>query len=302
MTPELVAPAGRRCAVLGSPVAHSLSPVLHRAAYLALGLGDWTYHRVEIGQGELEAFVAGCDASWRGLSLTMPLKAEALELGEVDELAALVGAANTLIFDGAIRRIYNTDVGGLVAALRAAGVVQTPQVTILGSGATARSSLVSVAQLGAEHVTLMVRDPDKGRRLEPLAAQLGVVLTVAGWDDALPTADVLISTVTAGVADSRADAAAASAATVFDAIYHPWPTALAVSATRANRTVVSGLDLLVGQAVLQIELMTTRSVDPELLRAAGRAELGGGSVEPGQNEPARTGAAHTKDRRSAVKD
>lgn len=273
MTPDLVAPAGRRCGVLGSPVAHSLSPVLHRAAYAALGLGDWTYDRVEVGEGGLAAFVAGCDASWRGLSLTMPLKAEALELGEVDELAALVGAANTLIFDGATRRIYNTDVGGLVTALRSAGVVRAPRVTILGSGATARSSLVSVAQLGAEHITLVVRSPDKGRRLKPLAARLGVALTVVGWDTALPTADVLISTVTAGAADARGAAAAASAAVVFDAIYHPWPTGLAVSAKRANRTVVSGLDLLVGQASLQVELMTGRPVDAAVLLSAGRAAL-----------------------------
>src|SRR6476619_2857343 len=97
-----------RCAVLGSPIAHSLSPVLHRAAYAELGL-DWTYDRFEVRAEELPAFVAGLDGSWRGLSLTMPLKVAVLELGEVDPLAALAGAGNTLILEPHGRRVYNTD-------------------------------------------------------------------------------------------------------------------------------------------------------------------------------------------------
>ncbi len=108
----------RRCAVLGSPIAHSLSPALHRAAYAELGL-DWRYDLIEMDEAGLAGFVAGCARSWRGLSLTMPLKVVALQLGEVDPVARQAAAGNTLVFesDGS-RRVYNTDVGGLVWALR----------------------------------------------------------------------------------------------------------------------------------------------------------------------------------------
>ena len=262
-----------RCAVLGSPIAHSLSPELHRAAYAELGLDGWSYERFEMTEAELPGFVAGCDESWRGLSLTMPLKVVALRLGEVDPLAALVGAANTLIFAADGRRVHNTDVGGLVSAVQQAVSEVPRRVTILGAGATARSSLVSAAQLGAATVTLVARDPAKAGSLRPLADTLEVELAIQGWDDQLPPADLVVSTVTAGAADHRAEQIAASAPAVFDAVYDPWPTPLAVAAERAGCTVLNGLDLLVGQAVLQIELMTGRRVSPELLLSAGREAL-----------------------------
>lgn len=264
--------SSRRCAVLGSPIAHSLSPALHRAAYVELGL-DWTYDRFEVTEEELPGFVSSCDQSWRGLSLTMPLKVAALQLGKVDELAALVGAANTLIFEPAGRHVYNTDVGGLVSAVRHAGAERPSRVTILGAGGTARASLVSAHQLGAVEVTVMARTAAKADPLRILAESLGIELTVAGWDEGPPPADLVISTVPAEAVAPRADEAAASAPVIFDAIYDPWPTPLAQAAARAGRTVVNGLDLLVGQALGQIELMTGRLVDPSVLRAAGRAAL-----------------------------
>jgi shikimate dehydrogenase len=140
---------GWRCAVLGSPISHSLSPALHRAAYAELGLTGWTYDRFEVTEGELADFVTGCTGNWRGLSLTMPLKSAALELGEVDPLARFAGSANTLIFDGLRRLLYNTDIGGLVWAVQQVRAARLLQVTILGSGATARSSVLSAAHLGA---------------------------------------------------------------------------------------------------------------------------------------------------------
>lgn len=266
----------RRCAVLGSPIAHSLSPVLHRAAYADLGLDGWSYDRFEVTEPELAGFVGGCDESWRGLSLTMPLKVAALGLGEVEETAALVGAANTVVLSDQGRQVFNTDVGGLVSALRRADTRIVDRVTILGAGATARSSLVSAARLGATRATVLARDPGKAEQLRPLAEVLGVSLAIRTWTSTLPAADLVISTVTTGAADDRAADVADSAPVVFDAVYDPWPTALAGAAERRGRTVVNGLDLLVGQAALQIELMTGRSVDPEVLLAAGHAALGTG--------------------------
>jgi shikimate dehydrogenase len=259
--------------VLGSPIAHSLSPALHRAAYAQLGL-DWSYERVEVAEDALVAFVEGCDASWRGLSLTMPLKVAALDLGEVDPLADQAGAANTLVFgDDGRRRLYNTDVGGLVWALRRAGADVLPRATILGSGATARSALLSLAQLGAHMVTVVARNPVKAEPLRVLGASLDVAVAVQDWATPLPVGEAVLSTAVAGAADPLAEQAAATAALVFDAVYHPWPTPLAVAAEAAGRTVVNGLDLLVGQALLQLELMTGHTVAPELLYAAGRAAL-----------------------------
>jgi shikimate dehydrogenase len=260
--------------VLGSPIAHSLSPALHRAAYAELGL-DWTYDRFEVDEAGLVAFVAGCDPRWRGLSLTMPLKVAALALGEVDPLAGQAEAANTLVFEpDGTRRLHNTDVGGLVWALRGAGATSLPRVTILGAGATARSSLLSVSRLGAETVTVVARTPAKAAPLVGLGSALDVAVTVQPWSDPLPAADAVLSTAVAGAADSLADAAAASAPLVFDAIYDPWPTRLADAATAAGATLVNGLDLLVGQALLQLELMTGHTVAPATLYAAGRAALG----------------------------
>lgn len=263
----------RRCAVLGSPIAHSLSPALHRAAYDWLGLSGWSYEPAEVTEAGLAEFVQHCDGSWRGLSLTMPLKVVAMQLGQPDELAALVGAANTLVFTDSGRSLHNTDVGGLVAAVQQATPAVPAAVTILGAGATARSSLVSVARLGAIDVIVVARDLTKAAALHPLAETCGLRLSLRAWDRVLPPADLVISTVTAGAAEVRAAEIAANASVVFDAVYDPWPTPLTLAAERAGRTVVDGLDLLCGQAALQIRLMTGHDVDPMVLRGAGVTAL-----------------------------
>ncbi len=259
--------------MLGSPIAHSLSPALHRAAYAELGL-DWTYDRFEVAEDGLAAFVAGCDRSWRGLSLTMPLKVVALSLGRVEPLAAQVGAANTLVLaDDGSRELHNTDVGGLVWALGRAGVTAVERATLLGAGATARSTVVSLSRLGAQQATVLARTPARAVPLVELGASLGLAVEVLGWDAPVPDSDVVLNTAVAGAADPLAEAAAASAPVVFDALYDPWPTRLALAAEAAGCRVVNGLDLLVGQALLQVELMTGRPVSPETLMAAGRAAL-----------------------------
>ena len=261
------AEARTRCAVLGSPIAHSLSPTLHRAAYAALGL-DWTYDRFEVTADQLPDFVAGLDPSWRGLSLTMPLKEAVLSLGEVDPVAQRAGAGNTLILDGSSRRVYNTDVAGLAWAVRRRASGPLPRVTLLGSGATARSALLAAAGLGAATVTVVARTSAKAESLASLGRDLGLAVAVRPWTADLPPADLVVSTVTAGAADPLALAVATSAPLVLDVVYAPWPTALATAVQRAGGTVLGGLDLLVGQALRQIELMTGQAVAAEILYAA----------------------------------
>ena len=278
MRTDTVGHTGWRCAVLGSPISHSLSPALHCAAYAELGLRGWTYERFEVTEDELAAFVAGCDDRWRGLSLTMPLKSAALELGDVDPLARFASAANTLIFEGLQRRLYNTDVGGLVWSVRQVSSADPVAVTLLGSGATARSALLSAAQLGARDITVVARRPDKAEQLVALGAAMQLAVRVLPWAAALPRADLVISTVSSGAVDPGVAAIAESAPLILDVVYHPWPTALASAAQQAGATVINGLDLLVGQALGQIELMTGRTVAAEVLYAAGREALASSST------------------------
>jgi len=272
VTPELGLSDGiRRCAVLGSPIEHSLSPALHRAAYAHVGL-NWSYQRIEVDEQGLPSFVDSLDASWRGLSLTMPLKVSVLELGEVDPLARLAVAGNTLILEGGKRQVYNTDVGGLTWAVRQATAAPLPSVIILGAGATARAALLAANELGAQQITVVARTPARAEPLRTLGRRLGVTLDIRPWSSTLPEADLAVSTVVSGAADSIADAVSESAPVIVDAIYDPWPTVLATTALHAGCTVVSGRDLLIGQALLQIELMTGHSVPAEVLYAALESE------------------------------
>lgn len=266
---SLGGPERTRCAVLGSPIEHSLSPALHTAAYAYLGL-DWTYERFRLETGELAGFLAGLDDTWRGFSVTMPLKAVLLDHGRPDAIATLVGAGNTLLLPE--RRVANTDVPGLVNAFTGAGVFSVESATIIGSGATARSALASLAGLGAAQVHMMARSPDKVAALGELAEAVGVRLVPHAWGD-VPAGDVAVATTTAGVLDELAEAVAARHRCIFDVVYHPWPTRLAQVAAGRGRTVLNGLDLLVHQAVLQVELMTGRAVPAKRLLSAGRAQL-----------------------------
>jgi shikimate dehydrogenase len=267
-----------RCAVLGDPIGHSLSPVLHRAAYAALGL-DWTYDAVRVRAGELPAYVDGLDAAWRGLSLTMPLKREVVPLlTSRDAWTEIAGAANTLLLDAdGARHGLNTDVPGAEAAISEATSTHLRCALVLGGGATATSVLLALAERGLERATLVVRDVARaadtvtalGRHPHPPE------IAVAGWTDlATVEADIVVSTVPASAQTTGVLAAVADVPVVFDVVYHPWPTPLAAAAGADGRTLVGGLDLLLWQAVDQVRAMTGRfDVPVEAMRAAGRARL-----------------------------
>ena len=274
--------AARRAAALGSPIAHSLSPVLHTAAYAALGLDEWAYAAIECDEAGLPALLASCGPEWAGLSLTMPLKEVALGLAaEASPTARATGAANTLVRrpDGQWSA-DNTDVAGMVRVLRTAGLGSgTPSITVLGGGGTARAALAAAAELGARAVTVVTRRPSVRAELTPVAEALGVRLIGAEWADAPETftADAVISTVPKGAADHLAGTIDWRPGTVlFDAIYDPWPTPLAADARAHDVRVGSGLDLLLAQALSQFEQFTGVPEAPEeamraaLFAAAGR--------------------------------
>lgn len=260
------------CLVVGSPVAHSLSPVLHRAAYAHLGLA-WGYEAHEITAGGLGSFVADRDDLLRGLSVTMPLKDEAAALGRPSSTVLRTGAANTLVFDGDDIGAHNTDVPGLVAALHEHGVTAAESAVVVGTGATARSSVVAAHELGVRRLTILGRTPAHRESLASFAEHVGLAVAAGPLDEPVGTHDLVFSSIPAAAQEPMAGRLAAAAGVVFDVVYDPWPTPLARHALALGRSTLNGLDLLVHQAVVQVRLFTGRDVPASVLASAGQEAL-----------------------------
>lgn len=265
-----------KCAVLGSPIQHSLSPTLHNAAYAALGLDDWTYGAVNVEESGLADFLDHLGVGWRGLSLTMPLKRAALSLVDsVDPWARQARAVNTIVFADGSRHGHNTDVPGAVAAIRERTDTPPARAVVLGGGATATSMLLALGELGCTTATLLVRDPTRASEtLEVVRAADAAPSLEVGTLDADPgEADIVVSTIPAEAQSGALVQRLADVPVVFDVIYDPWPTPLAAS-VGDDRVLVSGLDLLVHQALLQVRLMTgIHDVPLAVLREAGQEAL-----------------------------
>lgn len=284
--------AAHRAAVIGRPVAHSLSPVLHAAAYRSLGLEDWRYEVREVSPARLRGMLAEVAAAsatgpvWAGLSVTMPHKQTVLPLLDaVDPLAAVVGAANTVVAQRAGRGRallagFNTDVAGIVGALREAapaGRHDGARAVVLGSGATACSALAALAELGATDIVVAARRHAGAGRAAAAAHRMGLSVTALPWRpgdavsdgsvaDLLAHADLVVSTLPAGAADALAAPMAAALerrgrmrAVMLDVVYAPWPTPLAAAWTAAGGCAVPGRLMLLCQAVPQVTLMTGRT-------------------------------------------
>ncbi|MBV9594494.1 MAG: shikimate dehydrogenase [Actinobacteria bacterium] len=268
-----------RAAVLGRPVAHSLSPVLHRAAYAALDLSDWRYDAIDCGEADLARQLADSGPEWAGFSCTMPLKRCVVSMADVvDDEAAAIGAANTLLRHPAGGwRAAATDPIGIVNALAdrtGAAVGARSAVTLLGAGGTAQNALAALRILGIDHCTVLVRSPERASALLDTATRLGLSVELAALDptlDAVTAADLLISTLPAGAADQFADAYWHRDQILLDVVYDPWPTAIAAAAAGAGVRVVSGALMLLHQAAAQVALMTGRAAPVAAMRAALRS-------------------------------
>ena len=242
-----------RLAVWGDPISHSKSPLLHSAAYRVLGL-DWEYERRQVNEAEFAGAVQDLDDTWRGLSLTMPLKDEAFRVADShDAHAELTGVANTLLLGERIAA-FNTDVGGIVDALRESGVVAPDAVRLLGAGATAASALVAVSDMGATRADVRARRPDRASSLVALGERLGVAVTVSTFDRPADAVDLTIASLPGG---TELDAnvvrpLADQGGVLFDVAYAPWPSALASAWTGGEA--IAGLGMLLHQAVRQIRI------------------------------------------------
>ncbi|MEU3775700.1 shikimate dehydrogenase [Streptomyces sp. NPDC032472] len=267
-----------RAAVLGSPIEHSLSPVLHRAAYQELGLAEWSYDRFEMDEAALPGFIAGLGPEWAGLSLTMPLKRAVIPLLDaISDTAASVEAVNTVVLTKDGRRLGdNTDIPGIIAALHERGVDSVDSAAILGAGATASSALAALKRICTGEITAYVRSRARAEEMHQWGARLGVRVRTADWSQAPEAlaAPLVIATTPAGATDALAPAVPDAPGTLFDVLYDPWPTALAAAWSERGGRLLGGLDLLVHQAVLQVEQMTGCPAGPlAAMRAAGEAAL-----------------------------
>ena len=274
-----------RAAVVGRPVSHSLSPVLHRAAYAALGLTGWTYDALDLGAEDLPVLLAGLGEEWRGFSVTMPCKQAAAQVaGDAGHLVRLLGAANTLVRAGAGWRAENTDVTGVGMALQLAGVEQVDEAAIVGAGGTASAAAVALASLGATHVELVVREPARAAGVVRVLEALDVRATVSRLPDLAPSGrharppegvrpPVVVSTVPIEGQPSVCALPWRDDQTVLDVLYAPWPTPLCERVTAAGGRVVGGAEVLFWQATEQVELMTGQPAPIPVMRAALDAAL-----------------------------
>lgn len=307
--------SAHRAAVIGQPVAHSLSPALHLAAYRALGLDDWDYTRWEVAPDQLEQVLdtlrqpAGAGPTWEGLSVTMPHKQRLLEAADVvDPLAQAVGAANTVVAQrsqgGALLAVFNTDVAGIVGAVRETarshgralpepGLAAGLRALVLGSGATACSAMAALTQLGCDHITVAARRHAGPGRAASAAHRMGLEVETLTWrpgeepsDGAVAQvmgrADLVVSTLPAGAADTLADALArlprlqgeaGNLPVLLDVVYAPWPTPLAQAWKAGGGAIAPGWLMLLHQAVDQVRLMTGHNPPLEPMRQALRQAL-----------------------------
>ena len=269
----------RRCAVIGHPIAHSLSPLLHSTAYRELGIADqFRYAAIDVTPSELDDFIATLGPEWVGLSVTAPHKEAILKFGQPTESAAELRAANTLIFgrDGATNQLFNTDVTGFVNALVSVDVTAINSAIIVGAGATARSCLAALRQLGVAEVVVLARDEQRAlTSLQPICDRAGVKLRWQSIADVavLPNVDVLVSTVPTNLVPATATQLAAAADTVFEAVYNFYPSNLDLAAQAIGKTHLDGMHLLVFQAIEQLRLMTDNDPLAVPLLAVGHREL-----------------------------
>jgi len=257
-----------KAAVLGKPIAHSLSPILHNAGYLAQSLPH-TYERHEVDESGLGQFVRELNADWMGLSLTMPLKVAAFAIAEVvTPLVEISGSINTLVFGEQIVG-YNTDIYGIVQACSESGVTTAQTCTIIGSGATARSAIVAAREMGISQIELLARNSVAIAQCDAIANELGITFIApdvrnSKWLES----DIVINTTPAGVADELLPEVTATSGLLLDVIYSPWPTQIAARWQQAGGAICPGYLMLLHQAAAQYELFTGLEAPVNYMREA----------------------------------
>lgn len=262
-----------KAAVLGSPISHSLSPILHNSAYRALGLTH-TYSAIEVSEQDFPVFISNLQEDWLGVSLTMPLKEVAFQVATSTDLVAdQTGVINTLVFSNGVAG-YNTDVAGIVDALTEHGVTRATSGLIFGAGATARSALVALHKLGITRVECIARNNAAVAVLKTLGESLKIEfshvdLEASQW----LRSDVVINTTPVGSLNEVAAQVWQPKGILLDVVYDPWPTQLAAAWGVTGGSIISGLSMLLHQAAHQVSLMTASPAPITQMRTALNEEL-----------------------------
>jgi shikimate dehydrogenase len=267
-----------KAAVLGFPIAHSLSPVLHAKAFDLLGIAG-SYEAIEVASGGLADFLKSQGANYDYLSLTMPLKEEVLVIAEssgitVDELALRIQSVNTLVRNGSGWSATSTDGSGFVKALANAGYDHFNSVLILGAGGTARAVAGALDEI-ADSVAIMGRSVRRNVGIAACFTKLAPEFI--SWDDQidLRNFDLIVNTTPSGAADLVAENIPFKVeGLLFDVLYKPWPTLLARRWSDAGGKVISGLELLLYQGIDQINAvypLGQKIIDSELRLALNNA-------------------------------
>ena len=262
-----------RGAVLGSPIEHSLSPVLHRAAFASLQI-DGSYERVEVGAGQLKEFIAKRGSEFDYLSLTMPLKEEVLQLGfATSELALKSQSANTLVKRDGTWSATSTDGTGFLQALAHREFTDFSSVLILGAGGTARAIAASLDGI-ADSITVLGRTSTREESFERIVSQSKFSYVI--WSNALSLEpfSLVVNTTPAGAADLLAEGIEGDiSCLLFDVIYKPWPTVLAKKWNNLGAPVISGVELLLYQGIEQLRIVTEENFNTEKLASNLREKL-----------------------------
>ncbi|TFH38550.1 MAG: shikimate dehydrogenase [ANME-2 cluster archaeon] len=267
-------------AVFGDPVEHSLSPVMHNAAFAALGM-DCEYHKFRVSKDDLETAIMGARAmGFGGLNLTIPLKEIALEIVEPDSLAHDIGAVNTIEFKDNRLIGHNTDGIGALRALQLSGVIiPNSRVLIIGAGGAARAVAFQLAQNGAK-VTIANRTAQRAHSLAENVNPAGDVRGT-GLDDLqelVAQSNIIINTTSVGM-HPDIDKTPITAdmmrpgLVVFDIVYNPLKTRLLIEAETAGAIIIDGLKMLVLQGAESFRIWTGVEPPVKVMERAARTVL-----------------------------
>lgn len=262
-----------RGAVLGSPIEHSLSPVLHRAAFVDLQI-EGSYDRIEVGAGELKSFVTERGSEFDYFSLTMPLKEEVLQLGiATTDLALKSHSANTLIKSNGLWSATSTDGTGFLQALAHRGFSDFSSVLILGAGGTARAIAAALDGV-AGSITVLGRTSTREASFNEIVTESQFSYVIWSNNFPLEQFSLVVNTTPSGAADLLAEGIDGGITSLlFDVIYKPWPTVLAKKWSNLGAPVISGLELLLYQGIDQLQLVIEKEFDTKKLASILREKL-----------------------------
>jgi shikimate dehydrogenase len=248
-----------RGAVLGSPITHSLSPLLHTTAYEFLGI-EASYFAFDVKSGGLAHFLSEND-ELNCLSLTMPLKEQAFDLADsVSAIAAQISSGNTLHRNNGQWQLTSTDVDGFVSSCHANNASLAGSVLVIGGGATARA-VIGACNGISQVIHVINRNSDREKSIRSAAPLSEIIFHSWQVNELINSVDLVVNTTPAGVGDFFRSSINQPTGVFFEVLYNPWPTQLLQNWREQGGNSVDGLELLIHQGISQIEIFSGSTVD-----------------------------------------